>query len=169
MKIQSGFTLLEMVVTTAIIGIVMAFAVPALDTFIKNDRLTTQINTLVGHLAYARSEAVLRHQPIILCASDSMTTCSASGNWANGWILFVDADNSSSFNAGEDILRVRQALSGSNTLTSSTGGMIIYDQRGFSPNTNGVFSLCDDRGATEMKSLTISKTGRVRQGGGTTC
>ncbi len=168
MKKESGFTLLELMVTVAIAGIVMAFAVPSMESFIKNERLTTQINTLVGHLAYARSESVTRRQQVILCASSNMTSCQGT-NWAAGWILFIDADNNSSFTAGEQILRVKQLLKGSNTLVSSTGSNIIYDNRGFSPNSNGTFSLCDDRGAAFMKSISISNTGRVRKGGSASC
>ncbi len=171
MKKESGFTLIELLVTVAIAGLVMAFAIPAMGTFVKNERLTTQINTLVGHLAYARSEAVLRRQQVILCASSNMTSCQGT-NWAAGWILFIDADNSSDFTAGEEILRVKQALSGGNTLVSSTGSSFIYDNRGFSPNSNGTFSLCDDRGASDpnyVKSISISNTGRVRRGGSASC
>ena len=171
MKKESGFTLGELMVTLAIVGIVMAFAIPSMQTFVKNERLTTQINTLVSHLAYARSLAVTRRQQVILCASDNTTSCSGI-NWAKGWILFIDVDNSSGFTAGDEILRVKQALAGGNTLVSSTGDSIIYDNRGFSPSSNGTFSLCDDRGASDpyyVKSITISNTGRVRQGGSTLC
>jgi type IV fimbrial biogenesis protein FimT len=169
MKKNYGFTLLELLITVAIVGILMAFGLPAMDSYVKNDRLSTQINALVGHLAYARSEAVLRSQQVILCASSDMTSCSAGGNWADGWIIFIDADNSSTFTGTEEILRVKQTLIGGNTLTSTTGSSIIYDNRGFSPNSNGSFSLCDDRGATYMKSISISNTGRVRQGGAAAC
>ncbi len=168
MKKYSGFTLVELMVVVAIAGMAMAFAIPAMGTFIKNERLVTQINTLVGHLAYARSEAVTRRQQIILCASSNMNTCNGA-NWATGWILFIDADNSSTFNAGEQVLRAKATLEGSNTLISSTGALIIYDNRGFSPNSNGVFSLCDDRGAAHVKSISITNTGRVRRGGSASC
>ena len=173
MKKHSGFTLLELMVTVAIAGIVMAFAVPALETFVKNDRLTTQINSLVSHLSYARNEAVTRSQQVGLCASDdsSSATPSCSGNdWADGWILFVDLDGDSGFTVGETVLRVKTTLEGNNTLSSSSGNLIIYDYRGFTPNlANATFSLCDDRGVTEMKSISISNTGRVQQGGGAAC
>ncbi len=168
MKKLSGFTLVELMVVVAIAGMAMAFAIPAMGTFIKNERLVTQINTLVGHLAYARSEAVTRRQQTILCASNNMNTCNGA-DWATGWILFIDADNSSTFNAGEQVLRAKATLEGSNTLISSTGAMIIYDNRGFSPNSNGVFSLCDDRGAAHVKSISITNTGRVRRGGSASC
>ncbi len=168
MKKHPGFTIIELMVVLAIAGLVMAFAIPAMGNFIKNERLVTQINTLVGHLAYARSEAVTRRQQVILCASSSSTSC-LGADWAAGWILFIDADNSSTFTANEVILRAKATLEGSNTLVSSTGSMIIYDNRGFSPNSNGVFSLCDDRGAAHVKSISITNTGRVRRGGSASC
>jgi type IV fimbrial biogenesis protein FimT len=149
------------------VGLLMAFGLPAMSTFAKNDRLSTQINTLVGHLAYARSEAVTRSQQVVLCASDDMVGC--RGSWADGWIVYVDADNNSAFTNGEEILRVKQPLSGNNTLTSTFVGSFIYNNRGFSASGTGTFSLCDDRGVTNMKSISISNTGRVRQGGGAAC
>ena len=172
MKKESGFTMIELLITLAIAGLVMGFAIPSMQTFVKNERLTTQINTLVSHLAYARSTAVTQRRQVILCASDNTTSCSGT-DWAKGWILFIDIDNDSGFTAGfDDILRVKQVLAGGNSLVSSTGDIIIYDNRGFSPNSNGTFSLCDDRGASDpsyVKSITISNTGRVRQGGSTSC
>ena len=60
MKKHSGFTLLELLITVTVIAIVMAFAIPSMREFTQNDRLTTNINTLIGHLALARSEATKR-------------------------------------------------------------------------------------------------------------
>ncbi|MCP4769726.1 MAG: prepilin-type N-terminal cleavage/methylation domain-containing protein [Gammaproteobacteria bacterium] len=168
MKRNAGFTLTELLITVTILSLVMAIGVPSMREFIKNDRLVTQINTLVGHLAYARSEAVLRHQPVVICASSNQSSCSTN-NWASGWIIFVDTDNNSDFSAGEDMLRQVEELSGSNTLTSSVGSIAIYDKRGFAPNSVGSFTLCDDRGDAHKKAITISVTGRVRQGGGGSC
>ena len=163
MKKHSGFTLLELMITLTIIGLVTAFAIPSMSAYIKNDRLSSQINSLVGHLAYARSEAVLRSQQVGLCASDDTTSCGAT-NWAKGWILYVDLDASSTFNTDDITLRVQQTLSGKNTLTSTVGNNFVYDNRGFSTAGSAVtFSLCDDRGVDHVKSISISNTGRVRQ------
>jgi type IV fimbrial biogenesis protein FimT len=162
-----GFTFLELLITLAIAAIVMAFAVPALSQFIQNDRLTTQINTLVSHLALARSQAVTRNQQVILCPSQNQTSC--AGTWNGGWILFADINGDSALDADDEILRVQQALEGNNTLTTTVNGNIIYDYRGFASDSNGSFSLCDDRGVDNLRAISITNTGRVRRGGATQC
>ncbi len=169
MKNYSGFTILEILITLGIVSIVSMFAVPAMTSFTQNERLTTQINTLVGHLALARSEAVLRHQQVVVCGSSDGASCGA--NWNQGWMVFVDANRNNGIDAGETIVRVQQALEGNNTLNSggAIGNTVVYDYRGFAPNSIGTFSLCDVRGAGHMKSISISITGRVRQGGSTAC
>lgn len=169
MKKHSGFTLLELLVTLAIVGIVTALAAPSMSTFIKNDRLVTQINALVGHLALARSEAVLRTQQVILCVSDNSTSCSGT-NWNEGWIVFIDADNDNGFTVGETIVRAQPALEGGNLLNSSIGSSVIYDSRGFAAaGSTGTFSLSDDRAPLCVKNIQISVTGRVSKGGATAC
>ena len=169
MKKNSGFTLLELVITVALISIVMAIAIPSMTTFTQNDRLTTNINALIGHLAYARSEAVKRSQQVSICVSNDTTSCTA-GNWQDGWIVYIDADASNTFTAGEEVLRAQQALDGSNTLTTAIGSQIIYDYRGFVTAASvGNFLLCDARNGAFGKTIRISTTGRVRLVSDSTC
>lgn len=163
MKKYSGFTLVELFVVLAIVSIVMAFGMPSFNEFVKNDRLSTQINLLIGHLAYARSEAVLRAQPVGLCASSNSTSC--TGSWSEGWLVYVDADSNGGYNAVADtILRVSQGLPDGMSLNSTTlGSNFLYDRRGYAATGGGNASLCDDRGAAYAKMIYISNTGRVRQ------
>ena len=166
MKKISGFTLLELIITVGIIGVVTAIAVPSMDVYIKNDRLTTNINTLVSHLALARSEAVTQSQQVVLCVSDDNVSCSGT-NWALGWIVFSDLDANGSVSGTDTVLRAHQALGNNNSLTSTAiATQVIYNNRGFTSTPAGTFSLCDDRGDTNIrniKSIAISNTGRVRK------
>ncbi|MFT5657696.1 MAG: type IV fimbrial biogenesis protein FimT [Gammaproteobacteria bacterium] len=171
MKKSSGFTLLELIITVGIIGVVTAIAFPAMGVYIQNNRLTTQINALVSHLAYARNEAVSRSIQTVLCASPDSLTCAGTA-WANGWIVFGDADASGQIDGTEAIQHVQPALTGTGiTLTTTiAGGQVIYDNRGFAATLPGTFSLCDNRrgvdasGAVDhIGAIEISITGRVRQ------
>ena len=171
MKKTSGYTLLELMITLALVATIFAFGIPSMNTFIQNDRLVTQINTLVGHLSYARSEAVKRSQQVAVCVSNNTISCTGGNNWENGWIIYVDLDGDGSFTGGEQVLRAQQQLEGANTLSAGTiGTQVTYDYRGFVDAASvGSFSLCDDRGAAYGKAISISPTGRVRSGGAVSC
>jgi type IV fimbrial biogenesis protein FimT len=157
-----GFTLVELLITLAIVSILMLIAVPSLSDFMKNERLTSQINTLLSHLQYARSEAITRHYQVVVCASRDGATC--SGSWTDGWIVFSDQDASSTVNDDDVLLRMHGKLKGSNTMTSTGGTIIIFDDRGFSPGYSSTFTVSDTRGSSYAKSISISNTGRIRNG-----
>jgi len=167
MKKNSGFTLLELIITVALISIVTAFAIPSMTTFSQNDRLTTNINTLVGHLGLARSESVKRSQQVSICASSDNSTC--TGNWEDGWLVYADTNNDGSLNGTDEILRVQQALGNGNNMTpTGIGTQVTYDNRGF-VTAGGSFLLCDYRPGDFGKTLTITNTGRVRTEANSTC
>lgn len=163
MKKSSGFTLLELMITVGIIGVVTAIAIPSIGVYIQNDRLTTNINTLVSHLSFARSEAITQSQQVVLCASSTGTSCTNTA-WTLGWIVFSDLNANGSVGSTEPVLRVHQALEGGNTLTSTIiTTQVIYNNRGFTSTPAGTFSLCDDRGTANITARAISNSGRVRK------
>ena len=162
MKKNSGFTLLELIMVLALVAIVMTFAIPAMQTFTLNDRLTTNINVLIGHLAYARSESLTRSSQVVICTSDDGLTC--SGNWSDGWIVFVDFDADNALTAGDEVIRTHQGLGANNTTsTAGIGLQIVYDNRGFvNAASVGSMQLCDGRTGPYGKTIRITNTGRVR-------
>lgn len=167
MKKNSGFTLLELVIVMALVAIVVSIAIPSMRTFSQNDRLITNINTMVGHLAYARSEAVKRSQQVAVCVSNdsqnAVPSCTA-GNWTDGWIVYIDVDANNTFDSATDIvIKAHAPLNGNNTITvAGVGPQIIYNNRGFLASNTGSLLLCDDRSGNFGKTISISPTGRVR-------
>ena len=92
MKRQLGFTIFELMITVAVLGVLMGVGVPAMQSLMQNSRLTTQINLLSTSLALARSEAIKLNQRVLVCVSDSGTDCAdgSTMTWDSGWITFVD-------------------------------------------------------------------------------
>jgi len=85
-------TLVELLFTMAIGGLVLALAIPNFRDFVQNNRAAEEANALVGALALARSEAVSRGVPVSVCASDDNETCADAVDWSTGWIVFTDAN-----------------------------------------------------------------------------
>lgn len=82
---QSGFTLLELMVTLAVAAILLGLAVPSFMAMGLNSKLRSTANNLVASAYLARSEAIKLNASVTLCASSNGSTC--GGDWREGWII----------------------------------------------------------------------------------
>jgi type IV fimbrial biogenesis protein FimT len=89
MKKHSGFTLIELMVTVAILAILLAVGVPSFRSMVENNRIRAVGNDLVVALQFARSEAIKRGASVTLCSSDDQASC--SGAWTDGWVARDEA------------------------------------------------------------------------------
>lgn len=168
-KYEAGFTLVELVITLTIAGILIAVAAPAMQTFILDQRLTTQANDFIADLSLSRSESIRRASNVVICkqgGSVSSPSCSTSAAWEAGWVVFVDADSDGTLDSNETVLRIRQSLDGSNTLTATSGtNNLIFSSTGLTTLSSGAevaMRLCDSRGASKAVTVWVNFTGRAR-------
>ncbi len=160
---SSGFTLVELMITLAIAGILVAVGIPSFNSTISDSRLTSYANDFVTALNLARSEAIKRGQPVSIRKSNA--------NWESGWRLFTDADGDGNEDTGDTLLRIYTGLPSTFTLrgtTPSYTNRITYQSSGMS--ANGSFVICDNSDgnnvpeANTSRLIIINTVGRVRMG-----
>ena len=130
----AGFTLIELVVTVAILALLGSMALPAYDAWIARERAGAFASRLAAALHNARADAVKFASPVVLCASGSGEAC--DGAWSDGWIGFRDDDRNGDFGAADALLFVG-AGQGGRALVSATApdgepvAAVRFDYRGY--------------------------------------
>lgn len=154
---QRGFTIIELVVVAAIVGIMSAMAMPYLGELLRGQRIKTAVSDVNASIIYARSEAIKRNQPVAICASTDGATCAGATNWATGWIVFVDADGDGAPAAAADILKKQDPVSG--VTVTGTGTNLSYQRDGRLAAPLAADFVVGATGATS-RCLAVSVSGR---------
>ena len=173
---NGGFTLIEVMITAALMSIVLSLGVPELHGFVADSRMITAVNDLVRDANVARSEAVKRGGRVTLCTSDDGTTCGGLGDWADGWIAFVDTNGDAVADAVEKIVRVHGAAGGTMQMAGSgaIANYVSFTGTG-EPQTpagaaqSGTVKVCDDRTGNVGKAISLLASGSIRSTEGVAC
>jgi type IV fimbrial biogenesis protein FimT len=164
-KALAGFTIIELLVVVTMVVILGALAIPAFTNVTTANRVSSQINGLLGDIQYARAEAIKEGLSVGICSSTDGATCSGSNTWSYGWIVFGDTAGNGTVAAGEPKLRVQKGLTGSNTLTADNAtSYIAFNRDGFAFGLPGTvtFSL-HSPGAVHAytRCLSVNLVGRL--------
>ena len=83
---MAGMTLVELMVTVAILVVIAGIAIPSFAKMQRRGQLVASTNEMVAALQTARMEAVRRNARITVCPTTTGTAC-AGTNWARVAIL----------------------------------------------------------------------------------
>ena len=101
---QSGFTLIELMVTIVLLAVLLGIGAPSFAEFIRNSRITSTANDLLAALHLARTEAIKRRAPVTVCGtSDAQAEepeCDTE-SFAE-WLVFVDDDGDMDVPSGDE-------------------------------------------------------------------
>jgi type IV fimbrial biogenesis protein FimT len=126
---QSGFTMVEMIMTVAVGAILLTIGIPSFRYVTNSNRIAAEINGLVGDLQFARSEAIKEGVPVSVCISTNGTSCTGGNNWKTGWIVISSAANTG-------VLRIQAPFTSSDTFVATTAmGTITFNRDGYA---NGI-------------------------------
>lgn len=162
-----GFSMVELVIVLAVIGILLSIAVPPFRDFLRNNQLASVSHEYVASVNFARSEAVRRGSRVTICRSATGAACAGSGNWDQGWIVFTDPNNNATVDAGEEVLQVHRGVQGGSTLVGNINvvSRITLDAQG-RPGQAGTVTLCN---TGEGIDIILSPMGRLRTAEAAVC
>lgn len=170
-----GFSLLELMVTLAVAGVLAAIAVPNFQSFFQNNRLTAASNDLLRSIQVSRSEAIKRQTNVVVCASDAPDAADpdCSNGDFEGWVVFEDQDSDWEHDSTEEIIERHPLLHDSLTVLTDNGGFVSFSRSGFANPSDGTnvptrtIVIHDERGVQQTgssataRAVLIEVTGRA--------
>jgi len=169
---MSGFTMTELVIVMVIVAILAAIGIPSFKYVTTSNRMSSEVNALLGDMQFTRSEAIKEGQTVTICASANPTAPSpqcigATGGavWNTGWIVFLDTNGDKSVETGESVLRVQPAFTSTDTFiaSSTTFWAATFNRAGYAPTgltTTLTVNLHDSTGNTQWtRCLAVTPIG----------
>ncbi len=162
-KRLAGFTLIELVATTAVLAILSGIALPSMSQLLEHSRTSAAVESLTTHMQLARMAAISRNRRAVLCPSSDGHNCDIGTDWSMGWMVFVDDDGNRRPDAHDDVLRVEQVPTSQHLRVFSTVGrrQLRYLPNGTSSGSNLTLKICNDHGELLAKVI-VNNVGRPR-------
>lgn len=158
MRLAKGFTLIELVVTIIVAGVLAAMAAPSFKNLVLDAKIGGQARALLSDLHTARSEAARLNQSVGVCPTANGTSCST--NWSHSRLVYIDDDGDNSRSSSESILKVSDDLSSGQTISGPGDGSVFFRSSG-QINQPTSFKICDERVGNFGRLVTVSVTGRT--------
>jgi type IV fimbrial biogenesis protein FimT len=130
--LNRGFSLIELMITLAVLGIVLMVALPSMGAWLQNTQIRTSAEAMQAGLQLARAEALKRNATVRFQLVDTLTSACALSTTGRSWVVsLADAsgacDAAASDTAAPQIIQKRASAEGSpNAVVTATGGSSVW-------------------------------------------
>jgi len=167
-----GFTLLELLITIAILAILVTLSFSGNTDLNEKTRAESYMLELKRHITFARAKATTSDEIVILCPVDSTKLAANENltclnNWRNNQVIsFIDKNNNGTYEVGnDDLLRVMEKLAVNDNL-KAPDTRVRFDSSGRIVNSNGgKFIYCPLNKTEHAQVMTLTVGGTTRYNG----
>jgi len=161
-----GFTLIELMITIAVLAIGSALAYPSFSGVIRSNRIATSTNGLLSAFNLARSEAIRSNRGGGVCPSSDGTQCEGT-DWNVGVLAYTDLDFSGGWSTGDTAIRFFEGNKALDLTAVANGGgvtEIAFDRTGrASQETTLTLKLTEcTSGQPYVRNIYMRRTGQAR-------
>ncbi|MES9945609.1 MAG: GspH/FimT family pseudopilin [Candidatus Thiodiazotropha sp.] len=159
-----GFTLLELIVTMSIVVILLGMGIPAFRALTAKNLQSSEINSFVHHFYLARSLSITNQTHHVLCPSSDGVSCTNSGEWGQGYILYEDSNPNRIRDQNEQLQAVHRPNQemAIDIASSQYRRFVVYGGDGRPSGYNLTLTFCDPSSQIPPKAVILSNLGRVR-------
>ncbi|WP_439887519.1 GspH/FimT family pseudopilin [Pseudomonas sp. MBLB4123] len=130
MRSVKGFTLIELMISIALLGVIVSLAAPAMGDFVIRQRVSGQASELMLAMSFARAEAAKRNANIVVLPATNSTT-----GWSDGWCVGPESmincthnDRLRSFSGASSVAITSDFLASNPKLTFKRDGTVISNR-----------------------------------------
>lgn len=161
-----GFTLIELIVTFAVLAIIATLAVPTYQDLKARQELKTVTSVIKQFVSSAKSNAVIYHSIIVVCSSSNLTQCT-NDQWNTGVIMFSDHNNNEQVDSNERIHSTVAMQLNYGSLKwvggfSSRKILTFQGDTGAPRGASGSFHYCSRHDSQLNKRIVIAPMGHTR-------
>ena len=153
--LQPGLTLIELMVTLAVMVVLMSVAVPSMADFTANNQVVAAKSAFASAVALARTEAAKRGRVVILQA---LGTGPVGNEFVNGWEIVADDNGDGLAGINETRLR-RAAATFDKTKLGGTASLAFRASGALVGITAEVYTVCRQSGSRAGYSITVTPSG----------
>lgn len=163
MKVQKGFTLVELMTVIAIVSITLGLGYPGMKQMLIKSRVNSYTQTLLSTIHSARQAAIVRNKYITVCASANGVDCET--DWSAGHLIFIDQNGNRQLDTEDARLNYIEGINEADNVkwqSFKVANTLQFLPTGITNHQNGTFTVCGLGKTQYAKAVIITKMGRPR-------